>query len=162
MARLVAVLLLLAACETARPTTPRTALDTHELPIALPMRGIVVKASGIGGAYELVSLDSDARTLHVIVHGDQPLDTTLTLEAAQLHRLDDLATRAWAEVQHGAMLEASDIVEDLYIVDHDDAFHLRGFPIHEPGAATGRPVAAELVGVMFELAVPAIERPAAP
>jgi len=135
-------------------------LDTHDLPVALPARGVVVRASGIGGAYELVSLDSDARTLRVLVHGDQPLDTTITLDAAQLRRLDDLATRAWSEVQHGRMHDANDIVEDLYILDHDDAFHLRGYPIHEPGAASGRPVAAELVGAMFQLAVPVIERPA--
>jgi len=160
MTRLVAVLLVLAACETARPTTPRATLDTHELPVALPTRGVAVRASGIGGDYELVSLDSDARTLRVIVHGREPVDTTLTLDAAQLRRLEDLATRAWSEVQHGPMLDANDIVEDLYIVDHDDAFHLRGFPLHEPGATTGRPIAAELVGALFELAVPVIERPA--
>jgi hypothetical protein len=162
MARLVAVLVLLGACETARPTAPRATLDTHELPVALPTRGVAVRASGIGGDYELVSLDSDARTLRVIVHGREPADATLTLDAAQLRRLEDLATRAWSEVQHGPMLEANDIVEDLYIVDHDDAFHLRGFPIHEPGATTGRPIAAELVGALFQLAVPVIERPAKP
>ena len=160
MTRLVAILLVLGACETARPTTPRATLDTHELPVALPTRGVAVRASGIGGVYELVSLDSDARTLRVIVHDREPVDTTITLDAAQLRRLDDLAARAWSEVQHGPMLEANDIVEDLYIVDHDDAFHLRGYPLHEPGATTGRPIAAELVGALFQLAVPVIERPA--
>jgi len=160
MSRLVAVLLVLAACETARPTTPRAKLDTHDLPIPLAARGIAARASGIGGVYELVSIDSDARTLRVIVHGPDPVDTTITLDAAQLARLEGLAARAWSEVQHGAMLDANDIVEDLYIVDHDDAFHLRGFPLHERGAATGRPIAAELVGALFELALPLIERPA--
>src|SRR6266545_4258368 len=160
MPRVGTALLLLAACEAARPTTPRAKLDTHELPVPLATRGIAVMSSGMGGVYELASVDSDARTLRVIVHGPDAVDTTLQLDAAQVRRLDDLAARAWAEIPHGPLPDAHDITEDLYIVDHDDAFHLRGYPIHERGAPTGRPLAGELVGAILDLALPAIERPA--
>jgi len=162
--RLVVVLALLTngACETAPTAAPRAALDTSALPVPLPARGIAVQTFGIGGVYDLAIVDSDARTLRVILHGPHAADTTTPLDAARMQRLDELAGKARAEVASGPMPEAHDVMQDLFIVDRDAGFRLRGYPIYEPGATTGRPFAAALVGEINNLAAPAIERAVAP
>ena len=156
-------LLLLVACETAstssKPTTPRAKLDTHELPVPLPARGYAVQTFGIGGVYDLDIVDAETRTLRVIVHGPEPSDRTIQLDAAKVQELDAMADRAWHETQHGKMPDAMDIVQHLYIVDHDDAFHLRGSPIESEYGPTGRPEASKLVVAISKLAMPAAAPP---
>jgi hypothetical protein len=165
MLRLLAPLVLLVACESAptRETTPRAKLDTHALPVPLPVRGYAVQSSGIGGAFETIVIDSDARTMRVVIHGARGVDRTVALEDAELQRLEPMADAAWHEVPHGNMPDAHDITQDLFIVDHDDAFFLRGYPIQDQGghAHTGRPRASDLVLAMYKLANPILDPPPA-
>jgi len=52
---------------------------------------------------------------------------------------------------HGAMPDAQDLTQDLFIVDHDDAFFLRGFPISDIGGYHGsRARDPEARGTVFE------------
>jgi hypothetical protein len=121
-------------------------------------RGIAVQTFGMGGVYDLAIVDSDAHALRVILHGPHAADTTIALDAARVQRLDELAGKARSEVARGPMPDAHDVMQDLFIVDRDAGFRVRGYPIYEPGATTGRPFAAALVGEISTLAAPAIER----
>jgi len=155
----VAPLVLWIACEPAPPSpkpTPREQLDFKSLPVPLPARGYALETSGIGGS-DLEIIDSDARTFRVIVQGpnNEHLDRTVQLDEATARRLDLLAAHAWHEVPHGDMPSATDIMQDLFIVDHDDAFHLRGYPIEAKFERdhTGRPLASDLVIEVMDLAL---------
>jgi len=156
MLRYLAPLVLLVACEKspAKPKTPRAELGVG---FTLPVRGYAVKTSGIGGVYELVIIDADTRAMNVIVDGPQDSDRTITLEPAQIKTLDALADKAWSEVQDGPMPQAHDILQQLYIVDHDDAFHLEASPIEAHERKTGRPYASDLVTAIQKLAMPLAE-----
>ena len=157
----IALLASFCACEaTASRPTPRAKLDTKDLQIPLPARGYVVQTSGFG-LYDAVAVDLDARTLRVIVHSDVQRDQTLTLEAAQLAKLEKLAERTLREVPHGPLPDAHDILQVLYIVDHDNGFFLSASPIYDvtDGKNTGRPIASEFVLAILALAKPVLDPP---
>jgi hypothetical protein len=50
------------------------------------------------------------------------------------------------------MAEATDVREDLYVLDGNDAFYLLGTPIHALARPTGRPAAARAVAALYRVA----------
>jgi hypothetical protein len=128
---------------------------------ALPRRGIAVRVSGLGGDSEII-IDADTSTIRERrrCHGltssscqsaqKKTSDTTRTLSAAQLEKLMKLADAAWREEPTGPMSEATDIREDLIVVDNDEFFFLSGFPISVfGGAKTGRPAASDALRAIY-------------
>jgi hypothetical protein len=61
------------------------------------------------------------------------------------------ATAAWAETPNGEMPTATDVREDLYVFDDDEAFYLSGHPIGANGTK-GRPLAAAALNALAPLA----------
>jgi hypothetical protein len=118
---------------------------------ALPRRGIAVKSAGLGGDSEII-IDADASTIRERdkLMGAKPTDTTHKLSAAQLDKLMKLADAAWREEPSGPMSEATDVREDLIVIDGDELFFLRGFPITVSGGTkTGRPAASEALLAIY-------------
>jgi hypothetical protein len=147
---------------TARPhTIPRNKLDMQGLPIPLPVHGLAVETYGMGGYFDLEVLDTDANTLRIIA---TKLDKTLPLDKAQVEKLSALSERAWRETQHGAMPDVTDVRQDLFIVDKDDAFYLTNSMIGatDPRETAARPNAAELVVAIETLARPTLDPPPPP
>lgn len=173
-----ALLALIAACDAGakpRPTTrphtiSRNKLDMQGLPIPLPVHGLAVQTYGMGGYFDLEVLDTDAHVLRIIADnwdsqkGHQHLDKTLSLDAAQVRKLSDLADRAWRETQHGDMADVTDVRQDLFIVDKDDAFYLTNsmIGVTDPRETGARPNAAELVVAIEALAQPTLDPPLPP
>ena len=150
-----------------RHTVSRNTLDLQGLPIPLPKHGLAIQTYGMGGYFDIEVIDSDAKTMRVIaenwdrergqLHGDK----TLPLGATDLKKLADLSDRAWREDQHGTMPQVTDVSQQLFIVDGDDAFSLHadliGFP--DPSETVARPNASALVNTVLELASPARTAP---
>lgn len=129
--------------------TPRASIQM--LGIAMPAfdRGVVVQMWGIAGDTS-VTLDRDARVLtrtsRTMQDGRKQWSRTLT--EADAERLYAAAIAAWHEQPRGPMATATDVSEDLYVFDGDEAFHVHGAPID----AAGRPAAAQAAAVMFAAA----------
>src|SRR3569832_1846729 len=109
--------------------------------IALPSHGVVLKTWGLGGEDTLI-LDSDAGTIRELedVLGKPLADHRVVVAPAKITRTMAAAYAAWDEDQNGAMPDATDVREDLYILDGDEAFYLTGRP-GGAGGARGRPAA---------------------
>ena len=131
----------------------RTAdLTKPDLGVALPAHGVVVKTWGLGGDSTLI-LDSDANTIRELASlmGKAPTDHRRMLTPSRVAQIMNVAERAWDEEPNGDMPQATDVREDLYVIDGDEAFYLSGYPI---GAyqGKGRPAAARALEVLFALA----------
>ena len=119
---------------------------------ALPKHGIVVKTWGLGGDETLV-LDSDAGTIRQLSNlmGKPPADQRRIVQPSRVQRAMQAAYAAWDEEQNGEMPRATDVREDLYVLDGDEAFYLSGYPIGADGTK-GRPLAEKALAVLFQLA----------
>lgn len=134
-------------------TVSRNKLDMQGLPIPLPKHGLAVQTYGMGGYFDIEVIDTDAKTIRVIAEnwdrekGQLHLDKTLPLGATDLKKLVDLSDRAWREEQHGKMPQITDVAQQLFIVDGDDAFSLQADLIGLPDAleSSARPDASALV-----------------
>ncbi|HUJ57999.1 MAG TPA: hypothetical protein VLX92_05890 [Kofleriaceae bacterium] len=163
-------LLALLACDAGRAprlgTVPRATLDLRDMPVPLPRHGLAVQTFAMSGYSDTEVLDSD--TMRVVVdewdpkQGHLHLDKTVTLSAADRDRLAALAERAWREVPHGKMPDVTDMRQDLYILDRDDAFYLTNSLIGDEHGPTARPIASELVLAVKQLASPLLEGPLPP
>ncbi|HKE20439.1 MAG TPA: hypothetical protein VKB80_36440 [Kofleriaceae bacterium] len=130
---------------------PRADLGTGE---KLPRHGIVLHTFGMAGE-STITIDADAGTLRTwasLMGKPRPRVRTRKLPAAAIARLVALATAAWIEEPTGPMAVATDIREDLYVVDGDDGFFLQGHPIDAFHAPTGRPAAARAVEALYRAA----------
>jgi len=151
-------------------TIPRNKLDMQGLPVPLPVHGLAVQTYGMGGYFDLEVLDTDTRVLRIIADNWDPqkghlhLDKTLPLDAAQVKKLSELSDRAWRETQHGDMPDVTDVRQDLFIVDKDDAFYLSNsmIGVTDPRETGSRPNAAELVVAIEALAQPVLAPPMPP
>jgi hypothetical protein len=124
-----------------------TFIDVH----ALPKRGIAVKVGGLDGDSEII-IDADAATLRERdeLMSRKHSDTTRKLSAAQLDKLMKLADAAWREEPSGPMSDATDVREDLIVIDGDELFFLSGYPITvSEGAKTGRPAASDAMRAIY-------------
>jgi len=131
----------------------RTAdLKKPDLGVALPNHGVVVKTWGLGGDSTLI-LDSDTNTIRELANlmGKAPTDHRRMIAPPHVVQAMNAAERAWDEDPNGDMPTATDVREDLYVIDGDEAFYLSGYPI---GAyqGKGRPAAARALEVVFALA----------
>ncbi len=122
----------------------------HTDPAALPQHGVVVHSWGMGGD-ELIVVDSDDSTIRVAdnLMNKKPSDRTRKLDETKLEALMTFAFAAWHEDPTGPTPEATDIREDLIILDGDEAFYLMGHPISSLGGGTGRPAAARVMEAMY-------------
>jgi hypothetical protein len=120
--------------------------------ITLPKHGIVLKTWGLGGDDTLV-LDSDVGVIRQISNlmGKGHADHRLIVAPARVKATMATAYAAWDEEPNGKMPEATDVREDLYILDDDEAFYLSGYPIGAYGKQ-GRPLAEKALTAMFALA----------
>jgi hypothetical protein len=120
--------------------------------ITLPKHGVVIKTWGMGGDGTLI-LDRDAGTLRELTHwrGKPPGDHRRTITTTLLDRAMARAYAAWDEEPNGEMPVATDVREDLYVLDDDEAFYLSGFPIGANGTQ-GRPAAAQAMAEIYALA----------
>jgi hypothetical protein len=146
-------------------TIPRNQLDMQGLPIPLPVHGLAVQTYGMGGYFDLEMLDTDAHTLRVISEswsqdkGHQRIDKSLALDAAELEKLGNLADGAWREEPKGRAPDVTDVRQDLFIVDKDDAFYLSNslIGVTDEGERAWHPNASDLVREIETLAQPALE-----
>jgi hypothetical protein len=130
-----------APVKAARPhTIPRAQLP----PIDLPVRAI--RFDHWEGDYSLTrfTLDEDARTLHAFEGYVNARDKVLELEPSTVASLVALGNAAWREVPSAPITPPEGVREELYIVDRDDAFVLRGYPTF-----ADRPQASDLVLALY-------------
>jgi hypothetical protein len=120
--------------------------------VELPKHGVVLKSWGLEGDSTLI-LDADAGTLRERANlmDKAPFDRRRTITPALLARTMAAANAAWDEDQNGDMPSATDIREDLYVLDGDDAFYVSGYPIGAYGVK-GRPAAARAIELLVSLA----------
>jgi hypothetical protein len=134
---------------------PRKALITPNTDQAsLPEHGVVVHSWGLSGD-SMVVLDQDASTMRVVKNlmSEKPSDKTRKLDKKRVDELMKVALAAWHEDPTGDMPSATDVREDLIVVDGDEAFHLSGYPITSlPGETTGRPAAARAMTAIYKAA----------
>ncbi|MEO8549154.1 MAG: hypothetical protein ABI678_04255 [Kofleriaceae bacterium] len=163
-------LLLLTCCDAGRPppvapppsrhVVPSKSIDLGEHVGSLPVTGITVLTTGMDGYMNLDVVDSAKQTLTVIVEENgERRNQLVPLDRATSTKLTSLAERAWRETPHGDMPHAFDIMQSLYITDHDDAFELHAEPISDQTGHTGRPDASALVLAIEKLSAPALEPP---
>jgi hypothetical protein len=126
----------------------RSSLPTADTPTRLPLHGVVVHSWGLGGD-ETVVVNSDKTTVRVLANlmGKPPRDDTYKGDAKQIEQIMMLAVAAWNE-DGSEMPTATDVREDLYVLDGDEAFFLSGHPIAANGK-TGRPAAVKAVDAVF-------------
>ena len=129
----------------------RSSLPTADTPARLPLHGVAVHSWGLGGD-ETVVVDSDKTTVRVLSNlmGKPPRDDTYKGNAEQIEQMMKLAVAAWNE-DGSEMPTATDVREDLYVLDGDEAFFLSGHPIAANGK-TGRPAAVKAVDAVFRAA----------
>ena len=133
---------------------PRSALGLPDLDLPnkeLPKHGVILKAWGLAGDSTLV-VDRDAGTVREITNmmRDGHKDRTRKLAPAKLEAVMAAANAAWGETQNGDMPDATDVREDLYVFDDDEAFYLSGHPIGAYGKQ-GRPLAQVALEALFAL-----------
>jgi len=124
-------------------------------PGVLPARGVVVHTWGLAGD-TLIVVDRDARTLHLVentIH-QKDNDYTRSLAPSPFGRVIATAFDAWHETGAGPMPSATDIREDLIVLDGEEAFYLSGHPISTlvGGEPTGRPAAARAMAAIYSAA----------
>jgi hypothetical protein len=154
--------LVLATEKLARATLepPLPAVTSHRHPHALardklgtteplPVHGLVVHRWDLTGG-QTITIDSDSNTLRVVASGKPPV--TRKQASKHVHDLMDLAFAAWHE-DAAAMQAATDVREDLYIVDGDEAFYVSGHPISAESGMTGRPAASLLMTAVYRAAL---------
>lgn len=133
---------------------PRGDLALPDLDLAakdLPTHGAIIKSWGIGG-YETLVIDRDKSTLRQIsnVMNKPHFDKMRELPAAKTAAVMTAMEAAWAETQVGEMPTATDVREDMYIFDDDEAFYLSGHPIGGD-SKQGRPLAGAAMEMLFKL-----------
>jgi hypothetical protein len=140
-----------AAVATRRPhAIHRKDLTVPDVDVAkLPAHGVVLAQWYLGGD-SLTVVDFDTATLryteHTMMSDEKPANFTRKLKPAQLDRLRSTGLAAWDEEPKGDMPHATDIRQDLVVLDGDEAFYLSGYPISTGlGEATGRPAASAAV-----------------
>jgi hypothetical protein len=126
----------------------RSSLPTADTPTRLPLHGVVVHTWRLGGDETLV-VDSDKTTMRVISNlmGKPPRDDTYKREPIQIDHIMQAAFAAWNE-DGIKMPTATDVREDLYVLDGDEAFYLSGHPIVGNGTI-GRPFAMAAVVAVY-------------
>jgi hypothetical protein len=174
MARLLVLAALVAGCTKAEPTPPPApppapAIAPRPEPppppapsprrdtrarsklaagVKLPAHGMFIHVWGLTGESRL-TLDLDTTTLR--------LDTDMMDEGKKTRqrkvspeesgKLMALAEAAWRETPVGPVETATDIREDLYVLDGDAAFYLSGYPLRSLGHPD-RPAAAALMAAI--------------
>ncbi|HEY6036676.1 MAG TPA: hypothetical protein VIV58_20505 [Kofleriaceae bacterium] len=131
----------------------RTAdLSKPDLGVDLPSHGVVVKTWGLGGDSTLI-LDSEAGTIRELANlmDKRPTDHRRTVTWPRISQAMAAAYAAWDEEPNGEMPIGTDVREDLYVLDGDEAFYLFGHPIGADGSK-GRPAAARALELIFALA----------
>jgi hypothetical protein len=126
----------------------RSSLPTADTKTRLPLHGVVVHSWGLGGDATTV-IDADKTTIREVSNlmGKPPRDATFKGDAKQIKQIMELALAAWNE-DGSAMPTATDVREDLYVLDGDEAFFLSGHPIAANGK-TGRPLAVKAVNAVY-------------
>ena len=119
----------------------------------LPVHGVALASWYLGGASQSV-IDFDAATLRhheaSMLADAKPIDRTRKLTPAQVERFRSLAFAAWHEDPTGPTPQATDIRQDLIVLDGDEAFSLSGYPITlSLGEQNGRPAAAAAVSAIL-------------
>jgi hypothetical protein len=139
------------AVKTAELKTPDTAEAVR------PKHGAIVHTWGIATDI-LIVIDFDASTLRVKRDEDmleKPIhdDRTTTLDSAKITAVKAAAFAAWHEDATGPTPQATDIREDLIVIDGDEGFYLSGYPISTsiPEEKTGRPAAAKAMEAIYAL-----------
>jgi hypothetical protein len=132
----------------------RRGLGLPDLELAdkdLPKHGVILKSWGLGGDSTLV-VDRDAGTVRAITNlvGQGHKDRTRKLAPAKLEAVMTAANAAWGETPNGEMPDATDVREDLYVFDDDEAFYLSGHPIGAYGGK-GRPLAQVALEALIAL-----------
>lgn len=129
----------------------RSSLSTSDTPTRLPLHGVVVHTWGLRGDATIV-IDSDKSTIRQISNlmGTPPRDDRYEGDAKQIDQIMQLAFAAWNE-DDSEMPTATDVREDLYVLDGDEAFFLSGHPIAANGK-TGRPLAVKAVSAVYRAA----------
>jgi len=85
--------------------------------------------------------------------GEKPRDRTRKLDAAALDGVMAAALEAWHETATGPTPVATDVREDLIVLDGDEAFYLVGHPLSTlSGEKTGRPATARALAAIYRLA----------
>jgi hypothetical protein len=130
----------------------RATLPTSDTQTPLPLHGLVVHRWDPSGD-ETIVIDSDQTTLRVVSNasGKPPSDLTTKRDAKQITDLMHLASAAWNE-DAARMQAPTDVREDLYILDGDEAFYVSGHPISAEAGATGRPAASLLMSAVYRVA----------
>lgn len=125
----------------------------HTDPSVLPKRGVVVRTWSMGTEITIV-IDRETSTLKTVTTemSQKPSGHTRKLAPAKLDALVKAAEDAWHEDPTGPMAQATDIREDLIVLDDDEAFYLSGSPIHASGAPTGRPLASRAIELLYAAA----------
>ena len=130
----------------------RATLQTSDTQTPLPLHGLVVHRWDVTGD-ETIVIDSDLDTVRVVssTAGKKPSDVTNKHDAKQVTDLMHLAFAAWHE--DGARMQAAtDVREDLYVLDGDEAFYLSAHPISAEAGMTGRPAASLLLTAVYRVA----------
>jgi hypothetical protein len=130
----------------------RATLQTYDTQTPLPLHGLVVHRWDRTGD-ETIVIDSDVDTLRIVTNtaGKPPNDVTYNRLPKQITDLMDLAFAAWHE-DAAAMQAATDVREDLYVLDGDEAFYVSGHPISAEAGMTGRPAASLLMSAVYQFA----------
>jgi hypothetical protein len=130
----------------------RATLQTSDTQTPLPLHGLVVHRWDLAGD-ETIVIDSDQSTLRVVSNaiGKKQSDVTSKHDAKQLTDVMHLAVAAWHE-DGAAMQAATDVREDLYVLDGDEAFYVSGHPISAEAGQTGRPAASLLMTAVYRVA----------
>ena len=116
--------------------------------VKLPVHGLVLQVSGLSGESRM-TLDLDATTLRLDtdVIGERKTTRQRKISPYESEKLMWFAEAAWRELPSGPVESATDIGEDLYILDGDDAFFISGSPLRSLGHPD-RPAAAALVAAL--------------
>jgi hypothetical protein len=124
---------------------------------ARPQHGVIVHTWGIATDI-LIVVDFDSSTVRVKRDEDmleKPIhdDQTTKLDSAKLTAVQTAAFAAWHEDASGPTPQATDIREDLIVIDGDEGFYLSGYPISAsiPEIKTGRPAAAKAMDAIYAL-----------
>ncbi len=108
-------------------------------------------AWGLGGELS-VMLDVDTTTLRIDrdMMGEKKTTRQRKVSPEESGRLMALGEVAWRETPSGEIERATDIREDLYVLDGDDAFYLSGYPLTSLGHPD-RPAASAVVAALYRM-----------
>ena len=125
----------------------RATLSTAAIPGTPPVHGLVVRQLTTTSDQWIV-IDADRNELRLIANGKE---TKRDVNPQAVLDLVHLAAFAWNE-EGAAMQVATDVREDLYVFDADEAFYLSGHPLSAEAAQTGRPAASQLMTAVYRFA----------